>query len=170
MSLLGMHAKLNRKEVVSHHRDLHLFLKEHPAGVLATVTPDGSPYASTIYYSIDSSLTATFVTKRDTEKSNNLTHNNKATLVVFDVARQTTAQLTGCVQEITDADEANQAFRGTLRASLHEGRTAVPPIAKLNAGKYVAYRFMPERIRYASYGPPQVEHRHKMFETIDLPL
>lgn len=170
MSLFGTHTTLDRTALAGQHREIHLFLKEHPAGVLATVDPNNEPHAAVIYYSVDSSLTVTFLTKKRTKKSDNLTHNNHATLVVFDVAAQTVVQLTGLVAAVDDAGEMSQIFRGTLRASLHVGRTVVPPIAKIAAGAFVAYRLVPTQIRYSSYAPPEVGRSRKMFETIDLPL
>ncbi|HSX29261.1 MAG TPA: pyridoxamine 5'-phosphate oxidase family protein [Candidatus Saccharimonadales bacterium] len=171
MNLLSMHAKqTDRANIANKYRDVHVFLKEHPVGVLATVDPNSNPHAATIYFAVDSSFTITFLTKRGTKKSDNMRTHNQAMLVVFDAPQQATTQIAGLVTEITDQDEVHQVFRSTLRASLHEGRSAVPPITKIAAGAFVAYRLTPTQVRHSCYGPAPVGKRQKMFEVIDLPL
>ena len=127
------------------------FLEDRPAGVIATVDPNGDPHAAVIYYGIDDTFAVTFLTKRGTKKSDNLAHHDHAMLVVFDVPSQTSVQIAGRVHEITDPAEIQHVFRDTLRASLHTGRTAIPPIVKLHAGTFVAYKLTPVQIRLATY-------------------
>ena len=49
-------------------RTAHDFLKKHKVGVLATATPNGDPHAAAIYYTVDSALNISFVTKTGTKK------------------------------------------------------------------------------------------------------
>ncbi len=152
-------------------RSVHIlkFLAEHPAGVLASVDPDGNPHATVIYYSADDDFAVRFLTKKGTKKSSNLQYNDRVALVVFDDISQTTAQLIGTVKEITDAKEVNKIFRSTLRASLRTSKTSVPPISKLQAGEYVAYLLTPVEVRMAAFSRAPAGTREQLFEIVEHP-
>jgi len=154
--------------VNTNDRILH-FLSAHKTGVLSTVDPNGSPHASVIYYSIDSFFTIRFQTKRRTQKNINLSNNNHAALVVFDEPSQTTVQITGVASEITDEAKASRVFRTTLRASLGTSQSGIPPLAKLNAGDYVAYELKPQDVRMADYGRWVHGTHETIFEVAELP-
>jgi general stress protein 26 len=149
--MLRSHHTLSTRTFLNADEQALDFLKDRPAGVIATVGPNGDPHAAVIYYAIDDAFAVTFLTKRGTKKSDNLVHHNHAMLVVFDLPSQTSVQIAGKVEEITDKSEVQQVFRDTLRASLHSGRTAIPPIVKLHAGTFVAYKLTPVRVRLAAY-------------------
>ena len=151
-------------------RQLYDFLSDHPTGVLATVDPNGEPHAVTIYYNITPDLDITFVTKQRTKKHDNLVHHNHAMLVIYDDLQQTSIQIRGIATTITGRHLRQEALRHTLRASLHQGRNAVPPIAKIDAGDIVGYQLRPVEIKIAAYAPPAVRTFTERFETITLPL
>lgn len=170
MTLLGTHRMIMRDRLARENVHAYGFLREHPAGVLATVDPNGDPHAAAIYYAVDRSLTITFLTKEDTKKSHNLAHYNHAMLTVFDEKLQTTVQITGIVSKITDSQEISQLFRNMIRASLHTGRNAVPPIIRLHKGQFVGYRLQPVQVRLSTYSHTNAHRSGKMFETIDIPV
>ena len=170
MTLFGIRKTLTHKRTTNKNVRTYNFLQNHPAGVLATVDPNGDPHAAVIYYSTDESLTVTFLTKDGTKKSDNLAHYNHAMLTVFDEKLQTTVQVTGIVTKITSDTEISQLFRSMLRASLHHGRSAVPPITRLQKGQFVGYRLKPVQVRLSAYAHPAVRGLGTMFETIDFPL
>ena len=128
------------------------FLREHPVGVLASVNPDGTPSASPIYFGTDDQLNLTFTTKRDTQKHQNLDQNNKVMLAAFDATTQAAVQAAGSAIEVTDQAAAEQIFHGTLRAADQTGPDNVPPISKIEAGPYVAYRIVVDDIHLSEYG------------------
>ena len=131
---------------------IYQFLKEHPVGVLATVDPQGDPHASTIFFSVDDQLNITFTTKRGTEKHANIVNHATVMLASYDAANQAAAQASGKAVEITDQQEVLDVFRGTLQASQKTGEDEVPPIAKISAGPYVAYKLTPDNIWLNEYG------------------
>lgn len=131
---------------------IYEFLKQHPVGVLATVDPDGNPHASTIFFSADDQLNITFTTKRGTEKHANINNHNTVMLVTYDAANQSAVQASGKATEVTDQLEALDVFRGTLQATQKTGADEVPPIAKISAGPYVAYKITPDNIWLVEYG------------------
>jgi len=149
----------------SNKRILH-FLQSHPIGTLATVDPNGNPHAAVIYYFVDDNFNVTFTTKRETHKFDNLSHHNHAMLVAYEAASQTTAQITGIVTEIHDAQEADSAFRSMLAASMATSEAGLPPLTKLYAGRYVAMRLKPVQIRMAVFARSD-PGGYDVYESID---
>jgi pyridoxine/pyridoxamine 5'-phosphate oxidase len=146
------------------------FLRSRPTGVLSTVDPNGEPHGAVIYYGISrADLALTFLTKKDTKKSDNLAHKNHAMLTVFDEKLQTVVQVTGRVTQVTDDAEISLIFRNALRASLHTGWSAVPPVSKLPGNAFIAYRLQPVQIRISAYGHTDVRGQGPRFEVIDVP-
>lgn len=127
------------------------FLDSHPVGVIATVNSDGNPHASTIYFSVDNDLNVSFTTKRDTNKHKNISQHDTVMLAAYDSESQSTVQLTGRATEVHEPEQAQQIYRGTLRAADHTGEDNVPPIAKIPAGPYVAYIIRPSDIWMSDY-------------------
>jgi general stress protein 26 len=155
--------------VIVHHnkrKDAHDFLKNHRVGILATVSPDGDPYAAAIYFTVDPSFNVLFLTKTRTKKADNLEHNNHAMLVVYEPSTQTTVQLTGLVSKIDDILETNQVFSDIINASIDTSGDTVPPIAKLDEGDYVAYRLRPNEIRMAVFAHATSGSYKDLFKTI----
>jgi len=148
-------------------REAYAFLKAHKVGVLATVDPNGEPHAAAIYYAVDRDSSLTFLTKAQTKKADNLEHNHHAMLVVYEAATQTTVQVTGLVDKVTDGSELNDIFTQIIYASLDASNTDVPPIAKLNLGEYVAYRIKPVQVRMASFKQHEEQGNYdSIFKTV----
>jgi general stress protein 26 len=144
---------------------IYYFLKSHPIGVLATVDPNGDPHAAVMYFSVGRDFSVTFTTKRYTKKSGNLTHNNHAMLLAYDAPSQTTVQIDGFAKTL-DPKEAHESFKNTLDKAMETSISGMPPISKLEAGPYVAYRLRPLEIRMAIYARPEPGN-YDMFETVD---
>jgi general stress protein 26 len=134
-----------RKKIVS-------FLTAYPVGVLALVDTEGNPHASTIYFSVDDALTITFTTKQDTFKYENLLKHDAVMLVVFDASKQMAVQISGHAVEVTDPETAHTIYLGTLHAAKETGEDAVPPVAKIAAGSYVAFAIHPNYVQLSEYG------------------
>lgn len=128
------------------------FLKQHPVGVLATVDSGNNPHASAVYFSIDDNLNVSFTTKRDTEKHANISYNDAVMLAVYDAGSQSTVQIQGKATEVADETAAQRIYLGTLQAAEQTGQDAVPPVAKIAAGPYVAYTIAPDNIWMTEYG------------------
>jgi uncharacterized pyridoxamine 5'-phosphate oxidase family protein len=146
---------------------IHDFLSQTAVGVLSTVNPDGEPHGVVIYFNINQDFRITFLTRAGTRKYDNLKHHNHLMLTVFDVATQTTAQVTGQAIEITDNYEINQVAAGMLATSLKISEPGLPPITKLEAGDYVAFTIHPLQIRMAVYARPDPGEYTELFESIE---
>lgn len=125
------------------------FLNKHNVGVLATVTKQGEPYATAVYFLIDDSFNVCFVTKSKTQKAQNLENKNLAMLLVYD--DQTTVQLAGKVTKITDVLEVNRLYTKIIYMSVGDDWVGLPPQTNIKAGDYVAYSLKPRLARVAAY-------------------
>jgi general stress protein 26 len=158
--------KISGTTSLESNQKIYDFLKEHSIGVLATVDPNNNPHAATVYYSIDEEFNIFFTTKRETKKHDNLRHNNHAMLVTYEAFTQTTVQITGVAEDISETPEAGQVYNNTTRAAQKTSEAGVAPISKLYAGSYVAYRLKPVQIRMAVFIHTE-PGGYDMYETID---
>lgn len=143
------------------------FMRAHPVGVLATVDPNSNPHAVVVYYSVDEEGNLFFTTKRDTKKSDNIQHNNHVMLAVYEASTQTSLQISGTAEDISESPEANEVFQNTMHATLQTSESGVPPISKLYAGHYVAYKVRPAEIRMVSFAKPVNGNYEDLYQTID---
>lgn len=131
---------------------VYKFLKSHPIGVLSTVDSSHNPHATTIYVVVEEDLRLKFLSKRDTQKIQNIESNNHVVLVVFEAKTQTNVQIIGAVEDISgDEKRAGDVFKEVLEITRQTSQADVPPISKLFAGNYVAYEIKPKRIHYSTY-------------------
>ena len=143
------------------------FLSAKQVGVLSTVTPDGDPHGVVIYFSIDKQFLVSMLTKVETRKYDNLVHYNHAMLTVFDAETQTTVQLTGLAEEITDPDFVNNSLEMDILASMNTSHSRMPAIEKLEAGKYVAFKIRPVQVRMEVFARPDPSEYTELFEAIE---
>lgn len=149
-------------------RRIYQFIKANPTGVLASVDPNGEPHAAVIYHVIDDrDFGISFLTKKATKKYDNLIHQNRVVLVVFDAARQTVAQVFGKAEEVTKPETINLIANAVNQASLKTSKQGILPIAKLEAGDYAGFRILPTQIRMAVYTQPKSGNGHDAFESIE---
>ncbi len=146
---------------------IYNFLKSSPIGVLSTVTADGQPHGAVIYFTIDPDFTISFITKNETRKYQNLSHQNQVTLTVFEPTSQTTAEITGEAVEVKDSYDINSIAGAILAASLKTSEGGIPPISKLSAGDFVGFRVKPTQIKMAVFGRPDPGDYSELFETIE---
>jgi general stress protein 26 len=141
------------------------FLQNHKIGVLATVDPNGDPNAAAIYFTVDDALNVSFLTKSGTKKHDNLKRHTHSMLVVYEASSQTTVQIKGIASEMTGVSEVQSIFADILKLSMETSEGGAPPISKLQAGKYVAYRLEPKEIRMAVFLRPDPGDYDTIFET-----
>ena len=146
---------------------MYTFLKETPIGVLSTIDPDGNPHGTVIYFTLNKQFRISFLTKADTRKYDNLMRHNHVMLTVFDARSQTTAQITGRAEEVTESAELNSIAGHILGASLQTSDSNVMPITKLEAGPYAAFHIQPLQIRMAMYARPNRGEYSDVFESVE---
>lgn len=130
---------------------VYTFLKEHAVAVLSTVSFDGTPSASPIYFIVDKELNFYFMTKSDTEKSQNIEYsNNNAAITVIDAAVPMTIQVKGTVKEILEPEFFSKITEENAKEKA--GFHWPPPLSKLQSqGFVVLYKFETSWLRVADF-------------------
>lgn len=145
---------------------IHDFLSRNTIGVLSTVDSEGNPHGVTIYYATSPTFDVAFLTRVGTQKHRDIKHDNRVMLTVFEPATQTTLQVKGHAEEITDHYEINGLAGSILGASLRTGNGNLP-ITKLHAGPYTGYAIRPTQIRMAVYSRPDASNYENIFDSIE---
>ncbi len=126
------------------------FLREHAVAVLSTVSHDGTPSASPIYFVADKQLNFYFMTKSDTEKSKNIENNNNVAITVIDSTIPMVVQAKGLVSEIQDREIFTKIAEEN--AKQEAGFHWPPPLSKLESeGSLLMYAFTPTWLRVADF-------------------
>jgi general stress protein 26 len=142
------------------------FLESQNTGVLCTNGIDGRPYGSVVYFSAHQDSVVTFTTKEHTMKSQNIDKDADVMLVVFDAEQQATLQLSGRAQEIDDTLKATEILHETMDDSLETSGRTIPPVAKLEAGDFVAYKIVPTDIKMAVFNSAEFRSYDEQFITL----
>lgn len=152
------------------HPRIRDFLNNHGVGILATASLNGLPHAATIYFIIDENFNIFFITKEQTTKHKNLHANPHAALAVHDARSQTTVQVTGEASPVNDFKQVQYIFDRVLEIT-HKtsGNNHKPPVAKLNAGKYIAYCIKPKTMRMAEFVKAEYPPVDQLFEVVAFP-
>lgn len=143
------------------------FLRENPVGVLSSVTPDGNPHGAVVYFRVDKDFTISILTKTGTRKYDNIKHNNHTMLTVFEPETQATVQVTGLAEEVLDNYEVNGIAGTILGISMKTSESGTPPISKLDAGMYTAFKITPLQARMAVYARPDPGGYGEIFESVE---
>lgn len=144
---------------------VHDFLRTHPTGVLSTTDEDGGPRAAVVYFTVLDDFSVTFATKKETKKHENLQRDPRAMFVVYEASSQTTVQIQGHAEVITDPDESMQIIEQVSSIASATSESGEMAISKLEAGDFVAYQLLPTQIRMAVFARPD-PGGYDIFETI----
>jgi len=155
------HGFSNRKQ------RMYDFLRANPVGVLSTVDPNGEPHGVVIYFTINREFDVFFLTRNETKKYDNLKRNDHLMLTVFEPHNQTTVQIIGKAIEMTGSSEINGIAGGIFGISAKNNDAGLPPIAKLRAGSFVAFKIAPVQVRMAVYSRPDAGDYTDIFESIE---
>ncbi|HEY1063899.1 MAG TPA: pyridoxamine 5'-phosphate oxidase family protein [Candidatus Saccharimonadales bacterium] len=146
---------------------IHSFLQQQYIGVLCSVTPDGDPHGTVVYFVIDDDFTIHILTKTRTRKYDNLIHHNHAMLMVYDTASQTTAQVLGIAVEYPGTSTVNTVSNRIFKRVLQTGDNQLPPLVKLQAGTFTTFSIKPVQIRMAVFARPDPGDYEDLFESIE---
>jgi len=133
-------------------QQIRQFVDSHPDGVIATVTADGQPQASVVYFSVDDELNFYFTTKSETRKAHNIGKGAPISIAIHDAAAQTVVKAAGQAEALSDAGETLEVYRRTVHSAQTSGPDTVPPIARISAGEFLAYRIAPDFLEFKTYG------------------
>ena len=153
-------------DITESREHLSSFLSKNQVGVLATVDATGKPHAATIYFTFDQQFDIYFITKKDTQKSRNLQHNNRAAIAVYDASSQATVQAEGTVVEVADAKQLEWIFNDIWHTASKTSANSAPPQSQLLAGGYIVYKLAAPSLRMATFIRQDPADYDKIFEVI----
>ena len=137
-------------------------------GILSTVSAEGRPWGSAIYYVTDEDFTFYFVTREGTFKYHNLDQQSHAALTVADPDTQVTVQAAGIVSKVPVEEYMDVVFHKLASLRPKGDPHWSPPIEKLKAGNYVPLRLTPSKLQYADYGQlksdPHVDYIERIID------
>ncbi len=140
-------------------------LSARHVATLGTIEHDGTPHLSVVYYDVSNQFEITFATKKKTLKHKNIQKNNNIKLLVFDEHTQLTVQVSGKTEVIKNDKQKLSVLDKMFELSSSDDFQE-PPISKLYAGDYIAYRVTPKRITMALFMRPQTGS-YDMFEVLE---
>lgn len=146
---------------------IYQFLTENPVGVLSTITPDGNPHGVVVYFVVSKDFTISFITKTGTRKYDNLVHNGRVHLTVFEPSTQAIAQISGSAKLVSDSRTINAIAGSVFGVTQHTGQPGFSPISKLEEGHFTAFDIIPTQVRMAVYARPDSGGYNELFESVE---
>ncbi len=125
------------------------FLKGHTAGVLATVSRDGSPHASAVFYVADDSFNIYFLTKMDSRKYTAISAHPQVAFTVGRLDVPQTLQIEGVASEIQDKGEITQRAPELMK-TLEENNPQYIPLAKMDSTVVLMW-IQPKWVRWGDF-------------------
>jgi general stress protein 26 len=130
--------------------DARSFLEAHSLGVIATLSPEGTPRARTVYYVSDDSLAVYFLTLTGTRKVEDIAHDTHAAFVVSAEQGPQTIQLEGTVVNLTDTATVDAIVK-KLSQKIEERGSHFAPLTHLDTGKIMLYKLAPSWVRWGDF-------------------
>lgn len=151
---------------MSQHQKVHDFLKQHPMGILSTVSETGHPWGSAIYFVADEQFNFYFVTRAETFKYKNIQHKAVAALTIADASSQTTVQVAGEISTVPSDQIIDIAFNKLEKIKPKDDQNWIPPIYKVHKGDYMVLKLAPTKLQYANYKPFKSDIHEDYIENI----
>lgn len=128
------------------------FLREHHLGALATVSPEGKPQCSTVYYDLTEDMNILFATRDGSRKFVNIEANANVALTVSDEDNKVTVQIEGVAKEVTDPEKIAEMIRRIVHVSDTEsGRSWMPPVKLMQNGHFAVMEIETTWIRIGDF-------------------
>ncbi len=128
------------------------FLEGNSLAVISTVTKEGNPDGSAVYYLIEKNFEIFFITKKGTAKYKNIHHLNEVVLTVTNTATNETVKIKGKAEPVNKAAlniEIMENVAGKLNRD--DDFETVLPILKHDAGEILAIKITPYQITMSDY-------------------
>lgn len=125
-------------------------LQSKKAGVLSTLSPEGTPRARIIYYACDDRFNIYFLTFANTRKAEDLRTSPKVAFTVTDDTLPRTIQLEGEAQDITNSPVDDRIIE-SLFEHLEMNTKFYAPVAHLDRSDIRFYRITPTWVRFGDF-------------------
>ena len=144
---------------------IYNFLIQNPVAVLSSVTLGGDVHGVVIFYAVKNDFSLIFMTRVNTRKYNNISHNNNVGLTVYDPKSQTTAQICGTVTQ-TDTVVDSAASR-VLESTSQTDTSGLAPISKQQKYKSVSLTIHPSQIHMAYFANTESGEYDNILESVE---
>ncbi len=155
-------------------KDVIAFLKDVKLGALSTVSAEGKPQISSVYFGVDGQFNIYIVTGTQSRKYINLQHNSEVAMVMTDSKKIQTVQLEGNISPLKTVKKDSKAvdvLAEALSPSTWETLThiwdPIPPVLKMQNGDLVILKITPSWIRWADFSRSVDETNGDFFELIN---
>ena len=141
------------------------FLTAHDVAVLSTVSRSGQVQGAAVYYKLGKEDQLHVLTKSDSTKAHNMIAHPQVAMTIYDPIQIQTVQLEGRAHIEGDLETKRQLFDHFVKPRTYDGEKRMPPVSKLSAGGYIAFRIEPTKVKYSDYKDdaaliPSHEQRH----------
>ncbi len=136
------------KPISSEVRD---FLLRQDIAVISSINRRGTVNGSVIYYLLGDENFFYFVTKNQTEKTQNILINPSVALTIFDEQERKTVQLEGVATIINEPNKIKSVTSKLIKPRVYAGSVAWPPISLLIAGEFVVVCVQPTSMKFMDY-------------------
>lgn len=121
------------------------------------MSPTGTPVATAIYFVAETDFKIYFVTKARTRKLQNVLQHSKASLLTFDEDELISTEIMGKVEVVEDTLECAKAMEKFQSLVENRRKGFVPPIAQIEAGKYVACKISPNEVCFRKFAKSKMQ-------------
>lgn len=130
-----------------------LFSDQHLASI-ATISVDGKPHSSTVFYVVDDNMNLYFPTRSKSRKFENIQTNSSVSVDITDEQRMQTIQIQGTAEEIEDPKMTMQLIERLLSASGDQHISLgkwIPPIKQMREGHFAIIKVTPDWMRLGDF-------------------
>ena len=126
------------------------FLGQENIGVLATLSPEGSPRARFVYYTFDEQFNIYFLTYKNTRKVTDLEKHSSAAFTVANELVPESIQIEGTVSDVTDEPTSNETIH-KLFERLKSNKEFGAPLTHFDTSTFRFYKLTPSWIRFGDF-------------------
>ncbi len=157
---------MDQEQLAHARQDALAFLKHHKAGVLATVSAEGAPHATTVYYVCDEDFNIYILTLANSRKFAAIQAHPEVAFTVSVPDVPQAIQIEGIASDIS-MDEGVKHKRQELFGVLSSNNWFYGPITKMDPADAMVVWIRPTWVRWSDYAFAEAGNSNVL---IELPL
>lgn len=141
------------------------YIYDNPIAILGTIGDDNTPHGAAIYVCPDDTKHIVyFLTKNETQKYKDLQGQHLVSLTIVNPEQNSTLQATGKAFTVHDSSALDAITKRMVRANPLASQW-LPPVSKLEAGRYVVVGIQLTHIRLAEFAGMEL-NREEIFTEV----
>ncbi len=138
------------KKLTTNNSEASGLIKDQNTAVLSTVDREGNAHGAVIHYVYENEQFY-FVTKKLTEKSQNIAFHGQVALTIHKPNSLKTVQITGLADEETNQAQVSKIYRFIAEPKNYEESNHFPPGVSMKKGEISVIRISPINSKYHDY-------------------